>query len=186
MQRRAGGLKIPRCTLHRATARMAKLVDAWDLKSPVRKDVPVRPRLRAPNKSRACQTVQSAGPFCFFRNSKIISAIRSLRRRNLRAAPPADELLGHGNGRVPKLASRLSNAAGRRLGGQIPCHAFTKAPWPKISPRTAEGPRCSIPTLSAPLPGAMRRLGPPATVTWPVAPGASGRHCPLSCVPSFP
>ena len=34
--------------LHRATARMAKLVDAWDLKSPVRKDVPVRFRLRAP------------------------------------------------------------------------------------------------------------------------------------------
>ena len=33
---------------------MAKLVDAWDLKSPVRKDVPVRFRLRAPNKSRAC------------------------------------------------------------------------------------------------------------------------------------
>ena len=33
---------------------MAKLVDAWDLKSPVRKDVPVRFRLRAPNKSGAC------------------------------------------------------------------------------------------------------------------------------------
>ena len=40
--------------LYSATARMAKLVDAWDLKSPVRKDVPVRFRLRAPNKSRAC------------------------------------------------------------------------------------------------------------------------------------
>ena len=37
--------------LHRATARMAKLVDAWDLKSPARKGVPVRFRLRAPNKS---------------------------------------------------------------------------------------------------------------------------------------
>ena len=32
----------------RATARMAKLVDAWDLKSPARKGVPVRFRLRAP------------------------------------------------------------------------------------------------------------------------------------------
>ena len=41
-------------TLNSATARMAKLVDAWDLKSPVRKDVPVRLRVRAPNKSRAC------------------------------------------------------------------------------------------------------------------------------------
>ena len=34
--------------IHRATARMAKLVDAWDLKSPARKGVPVRFRLRAP------------------------------------------------------------------------------------------------------------------------------------------
>ncbi|CAD0263396.1 hypothetical protein DENIT_110125 [Pseudomonas veronii] len=34
--------------LHRAAARMAKLVDAWDLKSPARKGVPVRFRLRAP------------------------------------------------------------------------------------------------------------------------------------------
>ena len=33
---------------------MAKLVDAWDLKSPARKGVPVRFRVRAPNKSRAC------------------------------------------------------------------------------------------------------------------------------------
>jgi hypothetical protein len=35
--------------LDRATARMAKLVDAWDLKSPARKGVPVRFRLRAPS-----------------------------------------------------------------------------------------------------------------------------------------
>ena len=35
--------------LYRATARMAKLVDAWDLKSPARKGVPVRFRLRAPS-----------------------------------------------------------------------------------------------------------------------------------------
>ena len=40
--------------LHRATARMAKLVDAWDLKSPARKGVPVRFRVRAPYISRAC------------------------------------------------------------------------------------------------------------------------------------
>ena len=42
-------------TLHRATARMAKLVDAWDLKSPARKGVPVRFRLRAPYISRVCE-----------------------------------------------------------------------------------------------------------------------------------
>ena len=39
----------PRRPLHRAAARMAKLVDAWDLKSPARKGVPVRFRLRAPS-----------------------------------------------------------------------------------------------------------------------------------------
>ena len=38
----------------RATARMAKLVDAWDLKSPARKGVPVRFRLRAPYKTKGC------------------------------------------------------------------------------------------------------------------------------------
>ena len=41
--------------LHSATARMAKLVDAWDLKSPARKGVPVRFRVRAPSISRACR-----------------------------------------------------------------------------------------------------------------------------------
>ena len=50
--------------LYSATARMAKLVDAWDLKSPVRKDVPVRFRLRAPNKSRAF-TLSACRPFVF-------------------------------------------------------------------------------------------------------------------------
>lgn len=40
--------------LDRATARMAKLVDAWDLKSPARKGVPVRFRLRAPYKTKGC------------------------------------------------------------------------------------------------------------------------------------
>ena len=34
---------------------MAKLVDAWDLKSPARKGVPVRFRLRAPYISRVCE-----------------------------------------------------------------------------------------------------------------------------------
>ena len=50
--------------LHRATARMAKLVDAWDLKSPARKGVPVRFRVRAPNKSRACMRF-ACRPFVF-------------------------------------------------------------------------------------------------------------------------
>ena len=59
----------------RATARMAKLVDAWDLKSPVREDVPVRFRLRAPNKSRAC-TLSACRPFVFLlRNFGSCSAI---------------------------------------------------------------------------------------------------------------
>ncbi len=51
-----------RITLHRATARMAKLVDAWDLKSPVRKDVPVRFRLRAPSKIKGLRAKADANP----------------------------------------------------------------------------------------------------------------------------
>lgn len=59
----------------RATARMAKLVDAWDLKSPARKGVPVRFRLRAPSISRAC-TVFLSEPYPeLLRNFKYCSAI---------------------------------------------------------------------------------------------------------------
>ena len=53
--------------LHRATARMAKLVDAWDLKSPARKGVPVRFRLRAPSqKSRVCGRKLMQTLVCFW------------------------------------------------------------------------------------------------------------------------
>lgn len=51
--------------LHRATARMAKLVDAWDLKSPARKGVPVRFRLRAPFKIKGLRAKADANPFLF-------------------------------------------------------------------------------------------------------------------------
>ena len=48
--RRSARIYIFPTLLHRATARMAKLVDAWDLKSPACKGVPVRLRVRAPIK----------------------------------------------------------------------------------------------------------------------------------------
>lgn len=51
--------------LYRATARMAKLVDAWDLKSPARKGVPVRFRLRAPSKIKGLRAKANANP-CLF------------------------------------------------------------------------------------------------------------------------
>ena len=54
---------------HSATARMAKLVDAWDLKSPARKGVPVRFRLRAPPISRACMRYLMQA-LSFFRSQK--------------------------------------------------------------------------------------------------------------------
>ena len=44
---------------------MAKLVDAWDLKSPARKGVPVRFRLRAPSKIKGLQAKANANP-CLF------------------------------------------------------------------------------------------------------------------------
>lgn len=50
---------------NRATARMAKLVDAWDLKSPARKGVPVRFRLRAPSKIKGLRAKANANP-CLF------------------------------------------------------------------------------------------------------------------------
>src|SRR3546814_224715 len=49
----------------RATARMAKLVDAWDLKSPARKGVPVRFRLRAPSKIKGLRAKADANPCSF-------------------------------------------------------------------------------------------------------------------------
>ena len=71
--------------LHRATARMAKLVDAWDLKSPVRKDVPVRFRLRAPNKSRACMRFfMQALCFCSVK-SQIVAGVNRAHLRALQA-----------------------------------------------------------------------------------------------------
>lgn len=50
---------------NRATARMAKLVDAWDLKSPARKGVPVRFRLRAPSKIKGLRAKANANPCSF-------------------------------------------------------------------------------------------------------------------------
>lgn len=44
---------------------MAKLVDAWDLKSPARKGVPVRFRLRAPSKIKGLRAKADANP-CLF------------------------------------------------------------------------------------------------------------------------
>ncbi len=44
---------------------MAKLVDAWDLKSPARKGVPVRFRVRAPSKIKGLRAKANAGP-CLF------------------------------------------------------------------------------------------------------------------------
>lgn len=44
---------------------MAKLVDAWDLKSPARKGVPVRFRLRAPSKTKGLRAKADASP-CLF------------------------------------------------------------------------------------------------------------------------
>ena len=44
---------------------MAKLVDARDLKSLVRKDVPVRPRLRAPFKIKGLRAISHVGPCSF-------------------------------------------------------------------------------------------------------------------------
>ena len=92
-------------SLHSATARMAKLVDAWDLKSPVRKDVPVRFRLRAPNKSRACMRffVQA---LCFlFRNFESCSAILHFR-------PSPGVLPKHENSRQPNHRQTPSTPCG--------------------------------------------------------------------------
>ena len=50
---------------NRATARMAKLVDAWDLKSPARKGVPVRFRLRAPSNIKGLRAKANANPCSF-------------------------------------------------------------------------------------------------------------------------
>lgn len=67
--------------LHRATARMAKLVDAWDLKSPARKGVPVRFRLRAPSKIKGLRAKADANPClflaCFFTPRQLLTPAAS-------------------------------------------------------------------------------------------------------------
>ena len=65
---------------------MAKLVDARDLKSLVRKDVPVRPRLRAPFKIKGLHAISHVGPCLFLvRNTSGEGYFLAL----------ADVLLGH-------------------------------------------------------------------------------------------
>ena len=79
--------------LHRATARMAKLVDAWDLKSPVRKDVPVRFRLRAPNKSRACMRFFMQALCFLFRNFSFLPLpLRTAKALKFKTSQPQPNL----------------------------------------------------------------------------------------------
>ena len=78
---------------HSATARMAKLVDAWDLKSPARKGVPVRFRLRAPY-IKGLHDITHAGPSFYFRNQKILrnGDRQSHRRGNLHPIASAEAM----------------------------------------------------------------------------------------------
>ena len=64
---------------NRATARMAKLVDAWDLKSPARKGVPVRFRLRAPSKIKGLRAKANANPCLFVLLKTAMERSQSLR-----------------------------------------------------------------------------------------------------------
>lgn len=56
---------------------MAKLVDAWDLKSPARKGVPVRFRLRAPSKIKGLRAKANANPCLFLLRQTTLSKLRS-------------------------------------------------------------------------------------------------------------
>lgn len=80
--------------LHRATARMAKLVDAWDLKSPARKGVPVRFRLRAPYISRAYRF--RGKPFLLGASFRVYTVSVSRARGE---TGTRDSTLGHGEAR---------------------------------------------------------------------------------------
>ena len=116
---------------HSATARMAKLVDAWDLKSPARKGVPVRFRLRAPSISRACMTYLMQA-LIFFRNQKIYSAIPvllSLRRGYLHALTRPDMLFCRPDRCMPNW-SRASWMLS--VGSSSPAAAFAGIPHLKF------------------------------------------------------
>ena len=112
---------------------MAKLVDAWDLKSPVRKDVPVRFRLRAPNKSRACMRffVQA---LCFlFRNSESCSAIFLF-------CPSPGVLPKHENSRQPNHRQTPSNPF------KLDLLSASKYGSPITGARCNDAQRCWIPS----------------------------------------
>ena len=93
---------------NRATARMAKLVDAWDLKSPARKGVPVRFRLRAPSKIKGLRAKANANP-CSFLVRNFDAGPQLLGGRYLFAYPVPNVLFGHYHRRMPELISRLKN-----------------------------------------------------------------------------
>ena len=112
--------------LHRATARMAKLVDAWDLKSPVRKDVPVRFRLRAPNKSGACMRffVQA---LCFC--SAILKAVPQF----FIFAPPLAYCQSTKIQDIPATAKPLAPHARRHMATPLNIAAFSGARCNRIA-----------------------------------------------------